>query len=355
MDNLQSKILKSCNPAIVAVCFVLGTFLFITACHRPIEPVRLKGEAQGTYYSIIYYDSLNRNLQPKIDSLLHSFDMSASLWIDSSLLRCINNNTKTALDNTLLTLLQQSLYINQYTQGAFDCTVGKLVRAWGFGFDKRANMTDAIIDSLRQYTGPNCISIDSSSGNYQIVKQHPETEIDFNAIAQGYSVDLIGAYFENLGINNYLVDVGGEVIAHGGKPDGTPWSVGLEKPAENKYSAPEVETAIALQNPSVVTSGNYRKYYEKNGVKDSHTIDPSTGRPVEHSLLSVSVVDKYAWRADALATSFMVMGLQKSLRFIKDHPNDLQVQKVYFIYNEQGKMKTYATEEFKKLITEKDK
>jgi len=151
------------------------------------------------------------------------------------------------------------------------------------------------------------------------------------------------------------VDIGGEVISRGKKPDGSLWSVGIEKPAQNKYSEPEVEIAIALLNQSVVTSGSYRKYYEKNGVKYSHTIDPSTGRPVQHSLLSVSVVDQYAWRADALATSFMVMGLQQSLRFIEEHSGDPQVQKVYFIYNENGEMKTYATKEFKKLIIETSK
>ncbi|MCR5423572.1 MAG: FAD:protein FMN transferase [Bacteroidales bacterium] len=328
--------------------FLIGlTALLCCSCHWSDRPVRLSGEAQGTTYSIIYYDRQQRNLQPQIDSLLTAFDLSASLWVDSSLLRRINNGDCDQLDTTLDILLRHSIDMNRYTGGAFDCTVGKLVRCYGFGFDKRGDLDEHTLDSLRQYVGTDKISLDSSSRR---ITKHPGVEIDFNAIAQGYSVDLIADLLERKGIHDYLVDVGGEVIARGHKPDGRLWTVGIERPAANKYSAPEVETSIELQDLSVVTSGSYRKYYEKGGVKYSHTIDPTTGRPVQHSLLSVSVVDSYAWRADALATAFMVMGLEKSLRFIDDHPDDPQVQSVFFIYDDNGELRTFATHAFEKLI-----
>lgn len=325
--------------------------LILTGCQPREKQIRLGGEAQGTYYSIIYYDAQQRNLQPQIDSILQAFDLSASLWVDSSLLRRINRNETALLDSILLPMFEQAIEMNDYSNGAFDITVGKLVNAWGFGFEHRKDMTDHIIDSLKQYTGSGSITISHDSMNRPIVtKKYAETEFDFNAIAQGYVVDLIGAFLEQQDIHNYLIDVGGEVIARGHKPNGEQWTVGIERPATNKYDQPEVETSILLEDKAVVTSGNYRKYYEKDGVKYAHTIDPATGRPVEHTLLSVSVIDDYAWRADALCTMFMVMGLEQSLRFIDDHPNDPQVQAVFFIYNQEGEYRTFATSAFEQYI-----
>lgn len=318
------------------------------------EPIKLSGEAQGSYYSIIYYDSIGRNFQPQMDSIFQMFDNSASLWVENSLLRRINANETQQLDSILLKLFQMSQSIYEYSNGAFDITVGKLVNAWGFGFEHRAEMTDQIIDSLRNYTGFSTLTLETDSSGAPIVtKLHPQTQFDFNAIAQGYVVDLIAEFFNKQGIHRYLIDVGGEVIASGKKPNGDPWVVGIERPAENKYSAPEVETSITLTDMAVVTSGNYRKYYENNGVKYSHTINPATGRPVEHSLLSVTVIDRYAWRADALCTMFMVMGLEQSLRFIDDHSDDEMVQAVFFIYNQDGEYRTFATSQFEQYLTEK--
>lgn len=163
---------------------------------------------------------------------------------------------------------------------------------------------------------------------------------------------MIASVFDSLGVQNYLIDVGGEVIAKGSKPNGENWAVGIEKPAESKYDQQEVEVAISLIDKSVVTSGNYRKYYEKDGVRYSHTIDPATGHPVDHSLLSVSVVSKESWYADAMATAFMVMGLEKALQFINSHPDDQDIQAVFFIYDDHGEFKTHATPAFQKLIRE---
>lgn len=343
--------MKRLHTIFLALAAVLA--VLCTACRaRSAEPISLTGEAQGTYYTILYCDSLQRNMQPQVDSLLADFDQTASLWAKGSELCRVNANEMDTLSPRFADLLRKSLEMNVYTQGCFDCTIGKLVNAWGFGAQGQTGLSERQIDSLLQYTGRRAVSLsyDSLARHWRILKQHPETALDFNAIAQGATSDLIGRFLENKGIKNYLVDIGGEVLARGTKSGGTPWSVGIERPAKNKYSTPEVELAITLRDESVVTSGNYRKYYERDGVKYSHTIDPATGRPVQHSLLSVSVIDSAAWRADALATAFMVMGLQRSLQFIQAHPDDLGVQSVFFIYDEGGAYKTYATPAFKKHI-----
>lgn len=327
--------------------FVVFGLLMLTACAERNDFVAFSGEAQGTYYSVSYYDAQHRNFKHSIDSLLDDFDQTASLWVDSSMIRRVNANLDSVVSPMFVDLLNKSLWTYHYTNHAFDCTVGQLVNAWGFGFSKGTMPSDDTVAQLMQYLGSDGLSI--VDGNI-LRKRCTQTMLDFNAIAQGYSVDLIADFLSAQGVEDYLVDVGGEVIAHGAKPDGSSWRVGIERPADNKYSSPEVELAISLDNQSVVTSGNYRKYYVRDGVKYSHTINPQTGHPVNHSLLSVSVVADSAWKADALATAFMVMGLDESKRFIADHPDDEAVQAVFFIYDEQGIYKTYATPLFNELI-----
>lgn len=350
---MYDKIHHKAFGTIVSNAFYLTILLLtITSCQHSNEPIRLTGEAQGTFYAITYYDAQQRNLQPQIDSLLDDFDLTASLWVGNSLLRRVNNNTTDTITERFADLLQKSLYISQYTQNCFDCRVGRLVQAWGFSFKQREELSQSTLDSLIHFANGN-IGIDTTnSGVLLLHKQYPETELDFNAIAQGYSVDMIAHMFDSLGIESYLINVGGEVIAKGTKSDGSAWSVGIEKPADTPYSSQEVEVAIQLNNMSVVTSGNYRKYYEKDGVRYSHTIDPATGRPVSHTLLSASVVSRESWYADAMATAFMVMGKDKALQFIKEHPEDPDIQAAYFIYDENGEYKTYATQNFKELINQ---
>lgn len=313
------------------------------------EPIKIEGRAQGSYYSITYYDDQHRDLKEQIDSLLNDFDQTASLWVDGSLIRRVNENSDSIVNETFATLVQLSAEMNGLTEGCFDCTVGKLVNAWGFGFSKKQELSDSLIEALLQYVGQQPTIIHDSIGRRIIRKPFPETTIDFNAIAQGYATDMVSRYLESQGIDSYIVDIGGEVYAKGEKNDGTAWRVGIERPAENKYSQRQIETAIELKDMAVVTSGNYRKYYEKEGVRYSHTIDPTNGRPVEHTLLSVTVVDTAAWRADALATAFMVMGLDRAKEFINGHCHDSGVQAVLFIYNDEEGYKSFATEGFERL------
>ena len=320
--------------------------LTLVGCHPAAEPVRLYGAAQGTYYSIQYLDPERRNLQPQVDSMLAAFDQSASLWVDSSRLRQLNAGLTDSLDDVLLFLLSRSQEMMDYTGGAFDPRVGRLVQMWGFSFRQRSEPDSATLaDLLRAARG------DIGWHGHRYHRQYEDTELDFNAIAQGYASDLVAQLLEGYGIRNYLVDIGGEVVAHGDKGHGRAWHVGIERPAADSLSAPEVQTAIALHDASVVTSGSYRKYYERDGARYSHTIDPATGRPVEHTLLSASVVEREAWLADAMATAYMVMGLERAKDFIAAHPDGPGTAAVYFIYDSCGSLQTYATPEFKNLIT----
>ncbi len=329
----------------------VGRFLVAVACLallaacRPADRrIQLSGNAQGTYYSVQYYDQRQRNLQSQVDSLLDAFDRSASLWVDSSLLRRLNTGQTDSLDDILLTLLSRSLDMQRYTDGAFDCRVGRLVQAWGFSFRQRQEPDADALDSLLTAAHGQVAIVDG-----RLVRQNSATELDFNAIAQGYSADLVGQLLERYGIHDYLVDIGGEVVARGTRSDGTPWRVGIERPANDSVSAPVVQSVIQLTDASVVTSGSYRKYYERDGVRYSHTIDPVTGRPVQHTLLSVSVVERESWLADAMATAYMVMGLDSARAFIASHPGGPGTEAVFFIYDDGGTLATYATPAFEQL------
>lgn len=320
--------------------------LFFISCTRDksAEKINLVGEAQGTYYNIIYFDHQNRDLQFEIDSLLDDFDLSVSLWVPNSLLSRINNNDTSVIPDKYFTdNFYLSKKVSKETHGAFDITVGPLVKSWGFGYDSNKQVDSTIIDSLLDVIGFEKVDII----NNHIVKQDNRSKIDFNAIAQGYSVDMIGEFMESKQIYNFLIDIGGEVMAKGKKSDGTHWKVGIEKPASDSNNPRDLTAVIALTDQSVATSGNYRKYFEKDGIRYSHIINPKTGYPAKHNLLSVSIISSSTALADAYATACMIMGLDESITFIEGR-SDLEA---FFIYsNDEGKYDTYITKGFNRLI-----
>jgi len=330
---------------------VISLILFaLTQCNeskKSLKPIHLQGEAQGTYYSMVYYDTLNRNFHPQVDSILKAFDQSVSLWVPTSVLSRVNrNDSSVVLDSNFIGNFIDSQQVSKATDGAFDMTVGPLVEVWGFGFESRKKVGKHMVDSLLPLVGYQKIKL----VNGKVVKNDPRMRIDFNGIAQGYSDDVVGKFFESKGIKNYLIDIGGEVKARGHKTEGKPWKVGIEKPAPDKNSPRVLKAVIALRNQSVATSGSYRKYYVENGIRYSHTIDPKTGYPVQHSLLSVSVLTSNTAMADAYATAFMVMGYEKSREFVEHH-NNLEA---FFIWLEpDGRFETYGTSGFNKCILEK--
>ena len=326
--------------------------IFFSCRHQQVQ---ILGEAQGTYYTITYFYTSDESFKDEIDSLLTAFDLSVSTYEPSSVISKVNSNdTSVRLDEIFIDIFNKAVEVSYKTNGAFDITVGPLVNAWGFGFPERIAMDSVIVDSLLQFVDYKAVTI---AGN-KIHKEVPGIQIDFNAIAQGYSVDYIASFLESKGIKTYLIDIGGEVYAKGLKPGGDPWKVGIEKPAPDKNSPRELKSVIGLTNAALATSGSYRKYYLVDGIRYSHTINPATGFPVTHSLLSVTVRAADCCSADAYATAFMVMGLEKTKRFLsqQSNSNGKGGMDVFLIYTDSlGELQTYITEGMRELmISESD-
>lgn len=301
----------------------------------------LEGFAQGSYYAITYFDEQGRNFQQGIDSIFHAVDMSVNLWVDSSVICKVNRNEEVELDQIFIDNFNVAQQAAELSGGCFDPTISPLVAAWGFSA-KTSNLssfTSHLIDSLKALVDYRKVHIE----NGKLIKDNPAMQLDFNAVAQGYTSDMIAAYLESKGIKHYLVDTGGEIMAKGGKPDGKPWVVGIEKPAENMDDERVVQTRVPLFDKGLVTSGSTRKYVERDGKRYSHCIDPTTGYPVEHQVLSVTVLAENAVWADALASICMVMGIEKSLGLIKTMEG---VEAYYIFVNDKGEMETFATEGF---------
>jgi thiamine biosynthesis lipoprotein len=321
--------------------------VIVTSCSKPAPKVHIEGEAQGTYYSITYFDHENRNFQQQIDSMLDAFNLSVSLWEDNSIINRINqNDSSVRTDSVFREIFRISSQVSERSHGAFDVTVGKLVAAWGF-HKKQGKLPDSLlINDLLKHVGYATVYLK----NDRFIKNDTATGIDFNAIAQGYSVDMVGNFLKTKGIDNFLIDIGGEVLGHGQKPDGTAWKVGIEKPSESALSDRELEATLPLNDGAIATSGNYRKYYEVNGLRYSHTISPATGYPVMHNLLSATVLTQTAALADAWATAFMVMGHEKALQLIQQHP-EYKLEACFIVAEPNGKHTIVMTEGVKKLIT----
>ncbi len=322
--------------------FILFVIFFFSCGNLQREPrfVNIRGVVFGTYYSVSYYCEKGIDYSESMDSIFEVINQSMSYYQPQSVISKINRNETTRADDHFLTVLERSLEIAEETNGAFDPTISPLVNAWGFGFQERQNMTDARIDSLRNIVGYEKVSI---SGD-QVNKTIPEIQLDFNAIAKGYASDVAGSFLESKGIDIYMVEIGGDLIAKGFKPDGKPWRIGLERPASDMLSKQDWDYMVEMHDRAVATSGTTRKYYEEGGQRFSHTIDPQTGRPVAHNLLSVSVFADDCMTADAFATAFMVMGLEDSKEFLLSR-EDIQA---FFIYaaGETG-YGTYTTEGLK--------
>ena len=324
------------------ISFCIIPFLFSCQKEKQNQYV-LDGMVQGSYYHIVYYstETENKNISKDIDSIFLIIHNSVSLWAKSSIINKVNNNIDVQLDSIFIDCYNSSKRISELTSGALDCTVGGLVEIYGFSSKNKEKLSDKLIDSLREYVNYKNIRVEDK----KLIKKYNQTKIDFNAIAQGYTTDKVSNYFLSKGIENFIVDIGGEVRANGKKDNGSFWHCAIEQPSDSSSSESKFNVYIDLKNNSIATSGNYRTYYiDEKGVKKSHTIDPKTGRSVNHSLLSVSVIAKNATIADGLATSFMVMGLEKSKEFLIKH----QEIQAYFIYSDSNnKLQTYLTPNLK--------
>ena len=332
---------------IITLLFVLFAVLNSCISKKPVIE-NFTGFTQGTTYSIVFDNSINitpRDLQVKVEKILNDFDMSLSVYNDSSIISRINRNENAEPDSFFIDIFNESVLISQMTDGEFDITVGPLVRAWGFGPDDHRNFTEEKRDSLLKLVGMDKIAL----VNGRLVKSDPAVTLDVNAIAQGYSVDVVCRYFKSLGLSNYLVEIGGEVMTVGSK-GGVPWRVGIDRPEDNNMiPGQSLQAIIRISDKAVSTSGNYRKYYVENGIKYSHTIDPKTGYPAKNRLLSTTIVADNCTMADGIATACMVMGKEKAIDFITSHPG----LSAYFVFSDDsGNFKSWMSDDLKKRITE---
>lgn len=320
----------------------------------------IQGNTQGTTYNIKIPSSSNKVNKATINQLLKSFDDILSNYNPLSLISKLNqSNTDTIFtdeSNYFINCYKKSQKIFNETNGAFDPSVLPLVKKWGLFYNKTSEIPDSSeIDSILNFTSFKSNYLHNfkviSDKQFYYKKKDKRFNIDFNAIAQGYAVDVIANYLDKLNIKNYFVEIGGEIIVKGKKSNNKKWKIGIDSPIENNNKR-TLQCVLSISNKAIATSGNYRKFYIKNGKKYAHTIDPKTGIPVTHNLLSATVIADNCADADAYATAFMVMGLNESISFIENNPK-LNLE-TYLIYqNSKGNLAVYSSDGMSKYIENK--
>lgn len=306
------------------VLLIVGTVVILKK-----QPPFLTNEGLvfGTVYKITYQS--DEDLHASIKEVLQEVDNSLSPYNPNSIITRVNHNEDTTLNAHFTEVFNLAQQISNETEGAFDITVAPLVNAWGFGFKHSLEVDSAVIDSLLRFVGHDKIQLTGG----KVVKQDPRTILDCSAIAKGYGVDAVSKLLTSKGIQNYMVDIGGEVVVRGKNPKMNRWRIGINKPIDDSLSVKqELQTILEVSDVGMATSGNYRKFYYKDGKKYAHTIDPRLGTPIQHSVLSATVIAKDCTTADAYATAFMVMGLDKAKAFCEAHPE----LNAYFICSGEG-------------------
>ena len=296
------------------------------------------GKAQGTYYYIKYMSDYGEDYHLQIDSILQEVDSSLSIYKSFSLISKLNRGESLKVDSLFTAVFRASEQVFNESNGNFDCSVYPLVNAWGFYKDDLGDslvIDSSMFRSVLKNIGFQKIKLIDDS-----LVMPQKMILDFNALAQGFTVDLIAGYLERKNVKNYLIEVGGELLAKGKNDDGNIWRVGVDKPLENIDTYNRFQFILDLEDKALATSGNYRKFYKMNGMKYSHTINPFTGFPAQNRLLSVTVIHDNCMLADAYATAFMVMGVSKTRQFLLQN-SDIEV---YLIYTgKNGSWKTYIS------------
>ena len=301
---------------------IIGSILIIRQ-QRSIPYQHDSGTVFGTIYHITYQSS--DNLQAEIENELKKVDQSLSPFNKTSIISRVNRNEKVKVDGMFTEVFNLAEQISKDTDGAFDITVAPMVNVWGFGFKKGVEPSKQVLDSIRALVGYRKVKLVGK----HIVKQTPGTMLDCSAIAKGYGSDVVARFLKQKGIQNFMVEIGGEVVTCGNSEKRVPWRIGVNKPTDDSLSTNgELQTVLNVTDMAMATSGNYRNFYYKNGKKYAHTIDPKTGCPVQHNILSATVLAKECAIADAYATSFMVMGLDGAKKILEKHPELL----AYLIY-----------------------
>ena len=292
---------------------LLSLILLLTSCQQN-KRQQLSGACFGTMYHITYLGAENEALPVSVDSLLADLNSTFSIFDTNSLISRINAGNYSVVNEDFAHVLRCASGVARATGGAFDFTVQPLVELWGFGRNKEPQqVAPEQLDSVRQFVNYKLVSLHDSV----LVRVDPRTQINFNAIAKGYAVDKMAQFLLQQGYENFIVEIGGEVVCHGVNAKGEPWHVGITKPKlDNDGAEEDLQHIIATSDICMATSGNYRNFYYVDGERRSHTIDPRTGYPVQHSLLSATVVSSSCMRADAMATACMVLGAEQALDMI---------------------------------------
>ncbi len=320
---------------------LLGTIYILKKENTDIPYQQTQGLIFGTVYTMTYQH--DEDLKAGIEEELKRFDASLSPFNDSSVISRVNRNEDIVADTLFGNVFNRSIQISEETGGAFDITIAPLANAWGFGFKKGAWPDQHIVDSLLELTGYGKIALQDG----KVIKKDPRIMISCSAIAKGYAVDVLAQFLQRKGIKNYMVDIGGELTLKGVNPRNEQWRIGINKPVDDSLSVNrELQLVLQLSDRALATSGNYRNYYYKEGKKYAHTIDPRTGYPVQHTLLSATVVAQDCMTADALATAFMVMGQTEAEAYTKAHP---EIGACFIYTDENGTLKTYMTENLAQL------
>ena len=318
-----------------------------------VNDKEIRGYTQGTTFLVKTSEDSLMVSPEELDSLLHQFDLELSGYIDHSLLSMFNASDSfinLANDNFFRTCYHISQDIFERTDGYFDPSVFPLVKAWGFFKDVNHMPTEQEIDSILGFTGFKA-NLHHKFQNDTLFKIHPNFSLDFNAIAQGQSVDEIVRLLKDRGHENLFVEVGGELFVSGLNDDEVPWIIGIDEPVEGNegISDRKLENYLSISDKGVATSGNYRKFYEKDGKKYSHTLNPLTGYPVEHNLLSATVIAPNTAAADGYATAFMAMGVEKTMAFLSEN-EDLQLAVYLLFENKNGRIERAFTPNMNKYF-----
>ena len=325
-----------------AFAFIL---IIAVSCSQPVRNyIANNGTVYGTYYNIKYESPDGKDLKDSIDKELERYTMIFSHYEKNSTISKVNRNEDVVLEPEFITCFNKAMEVSEITGGAFDITAGPLINAWGFGPEDRLKMTQEKVDSLKAISGYQKIHLVDG----KIIKDNPAMQLNMSAIAKGYTCDLIGEFLANKGCLNYMIDIGGEVVAKGKNDKGNTWTIGIRKPNEDPFNS-DLEDVIELPDHAMATSGNYLNFYVEDGKKYAHTIDPATGYPVQHSILSSTVLANDCMTADAYATAFMVLGKEAGIEVQKKVPG----LEIYFIYaDDDGNNQIYMSEGFKKYLKE---
>src|SRR5574344_1180968 len=304
-----------------------------------------EGHVHGTTYHITYEAPEGKSLQTEYEAEFKQFDLSLSTFEPQSIISRINkNDSNVKIDNNFRTVFEEGEKVSAASGGAFDMTVAPLVNAWGFGFDKKDHVTESQVKEIMKHVGYQKVKIEGD----HLIKSDPAIMLDASAIAKGYSSDVVARLLEKHGVKNYMVEIGGECVVKGHNQEGKNWTMGITKTVDDSTQQQnELQQIIEMSHGGLATSGNYRQFYYKNGKKFAHTIDPHTGHPVNHSLLSSTIYAPTCMEADAYATACMVLGIDKAMSLIEAHPE----LEGYFIFSDaNNKYDVKFTSGFKNMI-----